>query len=38
MVAKSLEIKNKSYYFWDATIKIEDFYPKLLKLDKKKNN
>ena len=30
-----LEIKNKTYYFRDDTIKIEDFNPALLKLDKK---
>ena len=37
MVVKSLEIINKSYYFWDDTIKIEDFDPTLLKLDKKES-
>ena len=35
MVVKLLEIKNRSYYFGDDTIKIEDFDPSLLKLDKK---
>ena len=35
MVAKLLEIKNRTYYFWDGTIKIEGFNPSLLKLDKK---
>ena len=35
MVVKLLEIKNRSYYFWDGTIKIKDFNPSLLKLDKK---
>ena len=37
MVVKLLEIKNKTYYFWDDTIKIEDFNPKFLKLDKKES-
>ena len=37
MEVKSLEIKKKSYCFWDDTIKIEDFDPKLLKLDKKES-
>ena len=37
MVVKLLEIKNRTYYFWDHTIKIEDFNPKLLKLDKKES-
>ena len=38
MVIKLLEIKNRTYfYFWDDTIKIEDFDPKLLKLDKKES-
>ena len=32
MVVQSLKIKNKSYYFWDDIIYIEDFDPKLLKL------
>ena len=35
MVVKSLDIKNRSYYFWDDTINIKDFNPELLKLDKK---
>ena len=37
MEVKSLEIQNKSYYFWDDTIKIEDFDLKLSKLDKKES-
>ena len=37
MVIKSLEIKNRSYYFWDDRIYIENFNPKLLKLDKKES-
>ena len=35
MGVKSLEIKNRSYYFWDDTIYIENFNPELLKIDKK---
>ena len=35
MGAKLLEIKNRSYYFWDDTIYIENFNPELLKIDKK---
>ena len=30
-------MKNKTYYFWDDTILITDFDPKLLKLDKKES-
>ena len=37
MVVKSLQIKNKSYYFWNSVIDIKDFNPKLLKLDKKES-
>ena len=37
MVVKSLEIKNRSYYFWNDRIYIEDFDPRLLKLDKKES-
>ena len=37
MVVKSLQIKNRSYYFWDDTIYINDFDPKFLKLDKKES-
>ena len=37
MVIKSLEIKNKSYYFWDDRIYIENFNSGLLKLDKKES-
>ena len=35
MGVKLLKIKNRSYYFWDDTINIEDFNPALLKIDKK---
>ena len=34
MVVKLLEIKNRSYYFWDDTIFIKDSSPALLRLDK----
>ena len=34
MVVKLLEIKNRSYYFWDDTIFLKDFNAALLKLDK----
>ena len=37
MVTKSLEIKSMSYYFWDHKIYIENFDPRLLKLDKKES-
>ena len=35
MVTKQLNIKNKTYYFYDDIINLKDFDPKLLKLDKK---
>ena len=35
MVTKQLNIKNRTYYFWNDLINIKDFNPKLLKLDKK---
>ena len=35
MVTKELNIKNKTYYFWNNLIDIKNFDPKLLKLDKK---
>ena len=37
MTVKSLGIRNRSYYFWDDTIYIDNFDPKLLKLDKKES-
>ena len=37
MVIKSLEIRNRSYYFGDDRIYIEEFDPRLLKLDKKES-
>ena len=30
-----LNINNKTYYFWDDIISINDFDPNLLKVDKK---
>ena len=35
MVTKELNIKNRTYYFWNDLINIKNFDPKLLKLDKK---
>ena len=35
MVTKELNIKNRTYYFWNDMINIKDFDSKLLKLDKK---
>ena len=35
MVTKQLNIKNRTYYFWDDQINIKNFNPALLKLDKK---
>ena len=35
MVTKKLNIKNRTYYFYNDLINIKDFDPKLLKLDKK---
>ena len=35
MVPKQLNIKNRTYYFWDDQINIKNFNPALLKLDKK---
>ena len=32
---KQLNIKNRTYYFWDDQINIKNFNPALLKLDKK---
>ena len=32
---KQLNIKNKTYYFWDDIIYIDNFNPNLLKVDKK---
>ena len=38
MVVKLLEMKNRTYYFWDDTINIKDFNSELLKLDKKESS
>ena len=35
VTTKQLNIKNKTYYFYNDLISIKDFDPKLLKLDKK---
>ena len=35
MVTKQLNIKKRTYYFWNNLINLKDFDPKLLKLDKK---
>ena len=32
---KQLNIKNRTYYFWDDIIYIDNFNPNLLKVDKK---
>ena len=32
---KQLNIKNRTYYFYDDSINLKDFDPKVLKLDKK---
>ena len=34
-ITKQMSIKNRTYYFYNALINIEDFDSKLLKLDKK---
>ena len=35
VITKQLNIKNRTYYFYDDIINIKDFDPKLLRLDKK---
>ena len=37
MVVKEVEIKNRSYYFWDDAVYFEDFDPKMIKIDKKES-
>ena len=37
MNIKSLNIKNRLYYFWDDIIDINEFDPRFLKLDKKES-
>ena len=34
MVTKQLNIKNRTYYFYNDSINVKNFDPKLLKLDK----
>ena len=36
VVTKQMNIKNRTYYFYNYLINIKDFDAKLLKLDKKK--
>ena len=38
MVIKQLNIKNRTYYFYNGIINLEDFDPSLLKLDKKESS
>ena len=35
LTTKQLNIKNRTYYFYNDLINLKDFDPKLLKLDKK---
>ena len=35
VTTKQMNIKNRTYYFYNDLINIKDFDPKLLKLDKK---
>ena len=35
MVTKQINIKNRTYYFWNDLNNLKNFNPKLLKLDKK---
>ena len=35
VTSKQLNIKNRTYYFYNDLINLKDFDPKLLKLDKK---
>ena len=37
MVIKQLNIKNRTYYFYNNIINLKDFDPSLLKLDKKES-
>ena len=36
MVTKQIDIKNRTYYFYNDLISIKNFDPNILKLDKKK--
>ena len=38
VITKQLNLKNRTYYFYNDLINIKDFDPKLLKLDKKNIN
>ena len=38
VIAKQINIKNRTYYFYHDLIDIKDFDPKLLKLNKKSFN
>ena len=38
MGVKLLDIKNRTYYFWDDTRNIENFDPNLLKVDNKESS
>ena len=35
VTTKQLNIKNRTYYFWNDLISLKDFSPNLLELDKK---
>ena len=35
VTTKQMNIKNRTYYFYDDLVNIKDFEPNLLKLDKK---
>ena len=37
MLVKQLNIKNRTYYFWNDLINLKDFNPLLLKIDKKES-
>ena len=38
VTTKQLNIKNRTFYFWNDLINIKDFDPRLLKRDKKSLN
>ena len=38
VTTKQLNIKNRTYYFYNDLINLKDFDPKFLKLDKKSYN
>ena len=37
MTTKQINIKNRSYYFYNDLINIKNIYPNMLKLDKKQS-